>query len=176
MKTSLADKKQAGFTLIELVIVIGLAGIIAAAITGTILGVFSTDARTRNSMSALYQVRQAGKLVTEDVLQAKPPLNLGENSGFPLTLTQDKIVDGTTHTHTVTYSLVDMPAGELKRLKRSESVDGGDPVVSIVAEYIDPDPDMTRCSLEGDVLVFKVTATVGGQSKTETFRVEPRVG
>jgi prepilin-type N-terminal cleavage/methylation domain-containing protein len=169
-------KDQRGFSLIELVIVIGLTGIITAAITGAILGVFNTDARTRDDMTAVYQVRQAGKLVSQDILQAQS-VNATGGSGFPLRLTWTDWATG--YTHAVNYTLENMPGG-LKRLQRSESVNGGAPTVNpLVAEYIDP--SHTSCVplgvlQAGATLTFTVTATVGGQSETRVYEVKPRPG
>ncbi|UCD21390.1 MAG: hypothetical protein JSW22_04855, partial [Chloroflexota bacterium] len=66
-------------------------------------------------------------------------------------------------------------------LWRSESIDGGAPTTTRVAEYIDSNPTNTYCELEGDVLIFKVTATVGEatwgeESETRIYRVQPRPG
>ena len=185
----LIHKGQRGFTLIELVLVIGLTGIIAAAITGTILGVFNMDARTRNDMIAVYQVRQAGKLVSKDIMEAWS-VNAGGGSGFPLTLTWTHPETG--DSHNVTYTLVDMPSSEFKRLKRSVTITPpeGEPTttVSIVAEYIDPDPAQTSCACcdqsschygicdDDEWLTFTVTATVGEQSETRVYEVKPRPG
>ncbi|MCJ7669535.1 MAG: type II secretion system GspH family protein [Dehalococcoidia bacterium] len=176
MKMKKLKKNQRGFTLIELIIVIGLTGIITAGITLTIMQVFNMDARTRNDMIAVYQVRQAGKLVSEDILEAKT-VTTGVSSGFPLTLTQIKIVGATNYTHTVIYTLVDMSGG-LKKLQRSESINGGVPTVTPVAEYIDPDQTKTRCDWDNvnKILTFKVTATVGEQTETRTYEVKPRPG
>jgi hypothetical protein len=85
-----------------------------------------------------------------------------------------------------------MPSGGLKRLQREhyigpelelESVD-------VVAEYIDATPTETYCCCDCDrdsecddncgcaekVVIFKVTANVGGQTKTQEYEVKPRVG
>ncbi|MCJ7791592.1 MAG: type II secretion system GspH family protein [Dehalococcoidia bacterium] len=172
MGTRLIHKGQRGFTLIELVLVIGLTGIIAGGITLTIMQVFNMDARTRNDMIAVYQVRQAGKLVSQDILQAKT-VTTGVSSGFPLTLTWTEGATGG-DSHTVIYTLVDMPSGGLKRLQRNESVNGGSQTVTPVAEYINP--AYTSCVWVGGVLTFTVTATVGGQSETRVYEVKPRPG
>ena len=172
-------KGQRGFTLIELVIVIGLTSIVVAAITGTILGVFNTDARTRNDMTAVYQVRHAGKLVSEDILQAQH-VTPGAITGFPLSLNWTEVGE-TPNTYKVIYKLVDMSGG-LKILWREYYINPDidpDPVSTTkVAEYIDPDPTKTSCVWDNvnKVLTFTVTATVGGVSETRVYQVTPRPG
>ena len=169
-------KGQRGFTLIELVIVIGLTSIVVAAITGTILGVFNTDARTRNDMTAVYQVRHAGKLVSEDILEAQS-VNATGSSGFPLILTWTEVGEPF-DTYKVIYKLVDMSGG-LKILWREYYLNSALNSTTKVAEYINP--DQTSCSPRGvlpagGTLTFTVTATVGGVSETRVYQVKPRPG
>ena len=102
-------------------------------------------------------------------------MNATGSSGFPLTLTWTD-EGGTGDSHTIIYTLKD---GELWR---SESVNGGDPMLTRVAEHIDP--DQTSCVTEPEdadpedveVVTFKVTATVGEQSETRVYEVKPRPG
>lgn len=164
-------KDQRGLTIIELLVVIILTGLITAAITTTFFQVFDMNTRTANHMSALSQVQHAGKIVSQDILQTQTVLT-GDTEGFPLSLnwTEGGI---TGDSHEVIYTLED---GELWR---SESIEGQSPIETRVAEYINPDE--TSCHLEGNVLIFKVTATVGKEtvheeSETRIYRVQPRPG
>ena len=168
-------KDQRGLTLIELVIVIAITGIITAGITMTIFQVFNINTRASNRMTAVSQVQHAGKLVSEDILEAQS-VNATGSWGFPLTLNWIE-GGGTGDSHTVIYTLED---GELWR---SESVEGEEgEIVTRVAEYIDP--DQTSCVTEPEeadpedveVVTFKVTATVGEQSEQRIYRVQPRPG
>jgi len=180
MNMRLIHKGQKGLTLIEIVIVIGLTSIVVAAITGTILGVFNTDARTRNSMTAVYQVRHAGKLVSEDILEAQPNMIDDEPTGGEF-LILGWIAQNFT-VYSVNYTLESMPSGEFKILWRKyyiNPVSNPDPVSTTkVAEYINPDPTKTSCVWDDvkKVLTFKVTATVGEQSETREYKVQPRPG
>jgi len=165
-------KDQMGLTIIELLVVIVLTGLITAAITTTFFQVFNMNARTANHMSALSQVQQAGKLVSEDILEAQPDM-IDDNPSGP----GEFLILGWNSTvlHEVTYTLED---GELWR---SEKIGEGAPETTRVAEYIDSDPTKTSCHLEGTVLIFKVTATVGEgtwgeESETRIYRVQPRPG
>ena len=162
-------KGQRGLTIIELLVVMVLTGLITAAITTTFFQVFDMNARTANHMSALSQVRQAGKLVSEDILEAQV-IDDDPAGGEFLILSWNS-----TPAREVTYTLED---GELWR---SESIGAGEPTLTRVAEYIDPDPTKTYCELQGNVLIFKVTATVGmgtahEESEQRIYRVQPRPG
>jgi len=175
MNTRLIHKGQRGLSLVELVIAIALTGIITSAITMTVFQVFNMNTRTSNRMAAVSQVQHAGKLVSEDILQAKAVTPGGE-SGFPLILTWTEVVeDG--NTYHVEYKLGDMSGG-LKILWREYYVNRDiipDPVsITKVAEYIDP--DQTSCNWDGSMLTFKVTARVGTESETRVYQVKPRPG
>jgi len=157
-------KDQRGLTIIELLVVMILTGLITAAITTTFFQVFDMNTRTANHMSALSQVQQAGKLVSQDMLQTQEDMiddspETGEFLKLGWTAQNSTTV--------VTYTLED---GELWR---SES-DGGGPETTRVAEYIDP--DQTSCVWSSGVLTFIVTATVGKESETREYRVQPRPG
>jgi prepilin-type N-terminal cleavage/methylation domain-containing protein len=169
-------KDQRGLTIIELLVVIVLTGLITAAITTTFFQVFNMNARTANHMAALSQVQQAGKLVSKDILEAQeidPNPTTGEFLILGWNTTAGVI-------HEVKYTLED---GELWQ---SESIDGGVPTMTRVAEYIDPeqtsvDP-LGPCKFPNcGVYKFTVTATVGGgtwgeESETRIYRVQPRPG
>ena len=163
-------KDQRGLTIIELLVVIVLTGLITTAITTTFFQVFNMSTRVANHMAALSQVQQAGKLVSEDILEAQENMIDVSPSG-----PGEFLILGwnSTAVREVTYTL------EYGELWRSESIDGGAPATTRVAEYINSDE--TSCYLQGKVLVFKVTATVGEgtwaeESETREYRVQPRPG
>jgi type II secretory pathway component PulJ len=160
-------KDQRGLTVIELLVVVILTGLITTAITTTFFQVFNMNARTANHMSAISQVQQAGKIVSEDILEAQD-IEPNPTTGEFLILSWNGTV-----THEVTYNLED---GELWR---SESIDGQPPVETRVAEYINS--DQTSCVQIGDAFRFTVTATVGEgtvheESEQRIYNVQPRPG
>jgi len=172
------NRNQKGFTLIELLITILLTGIVATAITGTILYVFNVNFSTANRMSAVRQVRNVGFWVSPDFQMARD-VDPGGSQGFPLTLTW--IDWATNDTHEVTYKLEDMPSSEFKRLQREHYIASVLDSTIVVAEYIDPD----QTSIDPDEACdfpfcgkfeFTVTATVGGQNETRIYEVETRPG
>lgn len=161
----LIRKEQRGFTLIEMLVVVTLIGLISTGITASIIQVLNINTRASNHMIAVRQVQQAGKEVSKDVLQARNIDNQGE------ALLALNWTDWEGQENVVVYTITE--DGELQR---SYTIDGEAQATAppVVAEYIDP--DQTSCEWNGIVLTFEVTATVGGQSETRVYEIEPRPG
>jgi prepilin-type N-terminal cleavage/methylation domain-containing protein len=158
-------KDQSGFTLIEMLVVIGLIGIITGGITAAIMQVLTINTDASNHMIAVRQVQQAGKEVSKDTLQAQN-VTCGGSGGFPLTLTWTDSLDvGNNATYTITDD---------NELQRSHNLDG----VRVIARYIDS--GQTSCYWDGIKLTFNVTATVGNGPykaiETRVYEIEPRPG
>ncbi len=182
-------KDQRGFSILELVIVILLTGLITTAITTTFFQVFNMNTRTANHMTAVSQVQQAGKIVSEDMLETQPDKINDDPSGPGELLILGWTAQNSTVVHDVTYTLED---GELWREETIEII-GDDPVTTNVrvAEYIDATETSCCCDCDGDgycdgdcncsdiVLIFTVTATVGEgtvheESEQRIYRIQPR--
>jgi prepilin-type N-terminal cleavage/methylation domain-containing protein len=158
---------QGGFTLLELIIAIALAGLITAGITVAIMQVLTINHRASNHMIAVRQVQQAGKEVSKDTLQSQN-VTYDDSSGFNLTLAWQNI-EGVENV--VTYTLTGA-----NELARSHSVNGT-PVETappIVARYIDPDQTNCVWNTTTRVLIFTVTAALGTESETRIYEIEPR--
>jgi prepilin-type N-terminal cleavage/methylation domain-containing protein len=157
------NKGQSGFTLIELMIAIGIAGLITAGITFAIMQLLTINTRASNHMVAVRQVQQAGKEVSKDALQAQN-VTCGVDCGFPLTLAWK---DWEGSVNQVTYTIT-----EDNELLRSHNITED----RVIAQYIDPNCVHTSCVLNAatKVLTFTVTATVGTESETRIYEVEPR--
>ena len=164
-------KDQRGLTIIELLVVIVLTGIITAAITTTFFQVFDMNTRTANHMAALSQVQQAGKLVSEDMLEAQ---NVDAEDDLDTPELELVTFWATDNTYKVIYKLEDTSGPTI--LWREYYVNLALNSTTKVAEYIDPDPDQTSFTPEGDAFIFKVTATVGKESEQRLYRVQPRPG
>jgi prepilin-type N-terminal cleavage/methylation domain-containing protein len=170
-RLGVVQRDQRGLTLVELLIAIMLAGAVTGGITMTIFQVFNMNSRTSSHMIAIRQVQNAGKQVSQDLLQAQY-IATEDDPDTPELLTL-AWTDWDDAQHEIDYTLEDM-AGGLKKLQRSHSVNGGEPTVILVAEYIDPEE--TSCVSAGGAFNFTVTANVGGQSETRVYEVMPRSG
>jgi prepilin-type N-terminal cleavage/methylation domain-containing protein len=176
-RLGLINKKQQGFTLLEILLAMAISGIITGVITMTIFQVVSGTARTNNHMIAVRQAQNAGYWVSRDV-QMSQVVVTDDDPGTPepelVTLTWTDWA--TNKSHEVIYTLEDIPDSTVKNLRRSHSVGGGAADINTVAQFIDPDE--TICVPDDGVLTFTVTATVGAgsqeQSETRTYEIVPR--
>ena len=179
-RLGLINRNQMGFTLIEILLVMAISGIITGGITMTIFQVVEGSARTNNHMIAVRQVQNAGYWVSHDAQMAQSvelewPEEHPVGSKFPLLLTW---TDWDGVNHQVTYTLEQ--GGQPKQLKRSHSINGGEPSQTIVAQYIVPGLTKTNLDFTNGALVFMVTANVGDdsqeQSETRVYEIVPRPG
>jgi len=178
-------KGQRGFTLIELLVTIAVAGAITGGIAVGIMQLLTINTGASNHMIAVRQVQQAGKEVSKDALQARPStINVTPPGGNFLVLNW---TDWEAAENEVVYNLQDMPSSPgLKTLQRIHTINGTSEATafSSVAEYIDdaidPSTGKSKTCCEWDpisgVLTFTVTATVGTESETRVYEIEPRVG
>jgi prepilin-type N-terminal cleavage/methylation domain-containing protein len=164
-------KDQRGLTFVELLIVIAIAGFIAAAITGVLFQVLTINTRTSNHMTAVRQVQQAGFWVSPDVQMAQN-VTPGGCTGCLLSLNWTEVTGNHT-AHRVIYRLVDMSGG-LKRLQREHYIGPSLDSTTIVAEYISSASFVKLPS--GNAYNFTVTATVGAENETRLYEVKPRPG
>jgi len=168
---------QGGFTLLELIIAIAIAGLITAGITVAIMQILTVNHRASNLMIAVRQVQQAGKEVSKDALQAQPTKIDDDPDSPPGAFLVLNWTDWEGRNNTVIYTLQDMPSSSgLKVLSRNHTINGTLEATAppVVAQYIDPDPQDTYCEFVDGVLTFKVTATVGEQSETRIYEIQPR--
>jgi len=163
----LIRSKQKGFTLIEIVIALGIFGLVIAAATGTIAQVIQSS-RSSEHMTALRQVQSAGYWVSKDGIQAQTVTTQGYFLYVARTDWDDSDL------HEVVYSLQDMPSGESKQLQREESLNGAPGSTIIISRYIDPNQTSCSWNASAKALTFTVTATMNQQTETRTYQVQPR--
>ena len=174
-KMKKVTKGQRGITLIELIIAIAIAGLITGGITFAIMQILTINTRASNHMVAVRQVQQAGKEVSKDALQSQPnAINASPSGGNFLILGW---TDWEGQENVVVYALNSTPSSpDLRRLERTHTVSFNGTIQStahsVVAEYIDP--DQTSFVPAGDAFIFTVTATVGDQSETRIYEIQPR--
>jgi prepilin-type N-terminal cleavage/methylation domain-containing protein len=167
---------EKGFTLIELTVTVAIVALIAAGANMSIFQVLKGTERSNDHMTAVNQVQNAGYWVSRDTQMAENVTvdNLTPPAFLVLAWTEEDTGVG----HQVTYTLEAMPGSGLKRLIRNHSIDGGAANTALVAQYIDPDPGMTKCQFINGTLTLTVTASISSRSQTKTetrvYKIAPR--
>lgn len=157
---------QKGYSLIEMVIFLALAGILGAGITTFAVQTITETNRSSAYMQAIQQVENAGYWVSRDVQMAQA-VTPGPNAGFPLLLTWTDINQ---NTFQVTFTL---SGGQIQR---SLVENGGAPLQTLVAQSINATPTLTSCCYVNGLLTFNATATVGTSSISRTYQIKKRPG
>ena len=158
-------KKQQGFTLIEILIALAIAGVLFSGVTMATFQIFSNNTRNNARMTAVQQVQSGVYWVSHDVQMAQNIEPSGV-TGFPLQLSW--VEWETNDVYSVLYSL------DQGDLVRTYSVNGGPEEELKIAHYINTDSDKTFCSNSGRVLTLSLTASVpaGATMMNETRKVE----
>jgi prepilin-type N-terminal cleavage/methylation domain-containing protein len=169
-KSVLMNANQRGFTLIEMIVVVAITGLIAAGASIAIVQVLNQSTRNTDYAAASRNTLNAINWISRDAQMAQIVEPNGA-SGFPLVL---KWVEWDNSNHQVVYML------ENDKIQRSYSVDGGEPSKILIAEFINPETQMTNCVSDNNVLTLKVTASVGEGSQqsnvTKVHEISSRPG
>jgi prepilin-type N-terminal cleavage/methylation domain-containing protein len=145
-------RNQAGFyTLIEIIATLAISGIIALGATMANGQVITQTVKNNDYTTANRQVLNAIQWISRDAQMAQTILPHGA-SGFPLTL---QWVEWDNSVHTANYSL------ENSQLRRSYSVDGGQPQELMIAQYVNIDSASTNCTSDNVTLTLTITGSVG---------------
>jgi len=163
--------KEEGLTLVEVLVALPIAALVAAAATGVIVQVLNA-ADNSPRMVAMRQVQTAGYWVSQDGIESQF-VNISAGNGFPLNLTW--ISWSGDEVHQIIYSLPDMPGG-LKQLQRQEKINGTISATTIVGQYIDA--SATSCQwtdVTESAFTFTVTAKVEQQTESRIYEIQPRV-
>jgi prepilin-type N-terminal cleavage/methylation domain-containing protein len=155
-KIRLFYKNQAGFTLIELMaamVITGFIGLGATMASGQVLNETSRNSdfttASRNAMNAIHWI-------SRDAMMAQ---SMDGVEGFPQNenLSLDWVEWDNT-VHSANYSLEN---GILRRIYSN----GSQVINTVIAEYINPDDEMTNCVSYNGTLTLTITSSVGEGSK-----------
>lgn len=151
-----------GFTLVELVVAIGIASVVVAAASLTVLTLLHLTPPTSDYMVAYQQVQNAGHWLLKDInmsYRATP------GDGNPILLTLDQRPTPTTEV-TVTYEL--RPSGDCYHLVRLD-----DSTETVIAEHIIG--ATASAENDGRAITVGLTARVNDKEVTRTYQAVPRL-
>jgi len=175
-----AKSYEKGFTLIELVVGIAIAGAIMGVMSMSVIMMMKVSQQNSDQALALQQVQDAGYWVSRDIVQAQV---IDEAPASPelLVLQWVEINDaGISENCTVTYQLDDMADGT-KKLTRKLEVDGALQAQILVAEYLyyepvsDPDTSTIVLDYPSPLLKFRITAMLGTATVSRQYEATQRV-
>lgn len=159
-----------GFTLIEMVVTLAITGIIGVGAAAASYHVLTQSTSNSEHTSASQHALNAVHWISRDTQMAQTVSPDGA-SGFPLTL---QWVDWDNTECELVYTIDD------GILRRSYYIDGGLESEVVVAQYINPDVEMTNCGFSDGVLTLKITATAGegahAESVSKIREIVPRPG
>ena len=149
-------KKQGGFTLLEVAVSLAITSMIALGVAVSSAQVLTQTSKnsdyttaSRNAMNAIFWIGRDGQMAQ----------SFAGADGFPLTSDLSMAwEDWDSISHNITYSIQE------GRLYRTYTVDS-ESTVSLVAEYINDDSELTNCISENGTLLLTITSSVGGGTK-----------
>ena len=163
-------KGQRGFTLIEVIAALAITGLIGVGVSTATVQVLNQSTRNGDYTTASRHTMNAIYWVSRDA-QMSQTIEPEGASGFPLKLSW---TEWDNSEHQVTYSIED------DKLRRSYSIDSGEPTQTVVAQYINSVSGNTTCELSGGVLMIRITTTVGDGthaiSVAKVREITPRPG
>ena len=161
-------ENQKGFTLIEVVAILIITGLIGAGTAVATIQVMEQGASNSSHTAASRQATNAVHWISRDVQMAQILEDDPGPNGFPLKLEWKKWDNSA---HEVVYTL------QNNKISRSYSVDGGAPEVTLIAQYINEDPGLTKCTVDEDdyVVTLIISSSVVGGDLVVNFTKEAEI-
>jgi type II secretory pathway pseudopilin PulG len=192
-RLGLINKDQRGITLLELLIAVGITGIVTGAITMSLLHVYAGSARSSNHMLAVKQVENAGYWISHDTQMAQSfttddDAGTAETEVLNLNWTGWEYNCGGTDTCISSYEVrytFDTASNELWRQQKvtTKKYDSNGQLIettvspatgwdtTVVADYMTPIPAVT---IAGNKISVTLTASIGDSEEVRTYEITPR--
>ena len=158
---------QKGFTLLEIVLAVGIVGAIVGTIAMAITTLVMNSERPTSQNPALISVRNAGYWISRDV-QMTSNVTLGGPNGFPLTL-NIPVDDDTNHDYSITY-LFD--GNKLER-QLYDSL-GSLTSETLIAQYVDTD-NTIFAAVGANLYELTIRASIGKEAVKTSYKVRQRL-
>jgi prepilin-type N-terminal cleavage/methylation domain-containing protein len=150
-------KKQAGFTLIEIMASMVITGIISLSVSMATAQVMNQTSRNSDYTSASHNTLNALHWMTRDIMMAQ---TINGTAGFPLNNNLTLQWRGWDNTvFSADYTVVN---GELRRIYSG----GAGAITTVIAENINPAAGLTYCISGNGTLTVSITASAGAGAKT----------
>ena len=156
---------QSGYTVIELIAGLAIAGMLTAGLTAYLIGAMSVVHDSHDRTQSLMQVENAGFWISRDV-QMSENMTFGENAGFPWLL---RWKDTDYNQYVVTYSVNGTD------ITRSLVKNSGNSTLSLIARDVDISPSSTNVSQSGSLVVFNITSNSDGVATRRAYTIQSRM-
>jgi hypothetical protein len=160
--------QEKGVTLIELVVAVGLATVIASATALTITTIFRFTRPVEAQAIGAQQVQNAGSWLTRDILMSK--VELGDGNPVLVTLTQPQ---SGTEDVTIVYKKVPVSGGSYQLVREKDTGEG-----MVIAENVDI--AVEQCADGSGTPSFAITIVsqpqaAGAKEVKRYYQVTPRL-
>lgn len=165
----MVKQREKGFTLLEVVIGVGIMALVVVAIAATTTTLLLNHGRAAEQNFALPQVQTAGFWISRDV-QMSRNVTAGDPNGFPLSL-HIPIDTDENNDYTIEYLF------EGNKLKR-QVYDSSENLTSetLIADYIDTDNTIfSTVNATIDLYKLTVTASRNGDGVTRSYEINQRL-
>ena len=160
-------QRQKGFTLIEIVLVLGIVGTVVATIAMTTTTLMMNSQQPTTQQVLLQQVKSAGYWIPRDI-QMSSNMTLGSPDGFPFTV-NIPVDQDVNHDYTVDY-LFDGNTLKRRQFDSSDNLTAE----SVIAQYVATDNTAFESIAEG---LYKLTIRVsmGEEAVMTSYEVRKRL-
>ena len=160
-------KKQSGFTLIELMVSLAILGTMSLGAAVANAQIINQTSRNNDFTTASRQALNAVHWISRD---AQMSHSINGTAGFPvsenLTMTW---TEWDNSKHEAMYYL------QNNSLRRSYSINGTAPQITLIAEYINGNGALTNCTTDNGTLTIKITSSVGENERVVDFTKEANI-
>ena len=167
-------KKQAGFTLIEIIVALAISAAIGLGAAGVINALYGTTHASQD-MQAVNTIENAASWINQDVL-ASQTVSANMTPQFIITLEREWVeIQNALPVNSYSNIVYRLNGTNLER-NESKVIGNASPVVtnSIVARDIDNNPTFTHCSSDRGMLSLTLTSNVGSVRETRDYQLKVR--
>jgi prepilin-type N-terminal cleavage/methylation domain-containing protein len=161
------DNRQQGFTLVEVILVLGVLLILVVVITMSIAQVLTLNSNSTAHMTAVKEVENAVHYLTRDAQMAQQ-VTVSAPPGFPLKMSW---TEWDSNHIEVIYRI------DGNQLIRSRIVNCHSPEEMVIIAHVDA--GTSSCSITNRQITFRIGSGITGfkrQSETRTFTIVRRAG